>query len=70
MLPETIKMDGVGFTVSHILSFDKEEDFIITSKEQVYQHLPVDQATKNLKTVYRSAWKLKKSEQGKTAKKV
>ena len=62
MLPETIKMDGVGFTLAHILSFEREEDFINFSKQQVYQHLPGDQALKNLKTVYKIAKQLAKKQ--------
>lgn len=61
MQTTNIYLDGVGFTLAHVLSFEHEKDFIDYSKEQVYLHLSKEQQHRNLKSVYQIAKKMAKS---------
>jgi hypothetical protein len=63
MIEKVINLDGVSFTLAHVLSFENEKYFIDFSKEQVYLHLTPDQQKKNLKAVFQIAKKMAKAQE-------
>jgi hypothetical protein len=59
----TIKLNGVSFSLTYVLSFESEKHFIDDGVNNHYSSFSVEDKKKNLKSVYQIAKKMAKAQE-------